>query len=191
MRTAALVVASAALLVASKPIEGADPVPTPTPASAKTSTKELGAAPAPVAPAQDLGGAAGKIKLNRGVSFDQGAAPVLPTPDPKAKSKTGSSPTPKPYDSAEEARWRDRANAVRKDVAYWENLAKESQREFEEIAERVRSGRSADLQLDTYRYDRARADVSRYKAKAETERSRMVGLEEDCRKSGCMPGWLR
>ena len=63
---------------------GASAVPTPTPTPGKYDARTVGSSAAPAAQPRGLGGTAGMIKLNRSVSFEQGAVPPQ-APPPRAE----------------------------------------------------------------------------------------------------------
>ncbi len=92
------------------------PAPTPRPvlheAKDVSPVQELG-------PGNNLGASAGKIKLKKGVSFDQAEAPVPPKPTPVPVSKGGAAAAPAAAAPAEvrvdlEKKYRDRYEAARR-----------------------------------------------------------------------------
>lgn len=110
---------TASILVLAQ-VAAATPSPTPTPrpivhqAKDVTPVQDLG-------PGNNLGASAGKIKLKRGVSFDQDQAPILPTPTPVPISKGGAPAAPAAAAPAEgradlEKKYRDRYEAARRSL---------------------------------------------------------------------------
>ena len=166
------------------------------------------ATPAPyrveTAPAQEMGvrpatgtvsNAAGRIKLNRSVSFGQDKAGTpLPTPAPLmpdgAPARAAVSPSaPAPHsagapDPAIEAAWRAKYKVCRD--------------ELRAAAAALAAARAANPQIlnqnghllvlaETQR----NAAISPHEARLASAEAAMASLPEDCRKGGCQPGWLR
>ena len=109
-----------ALVLVLAQVAATSPAPSPTPRPIVHQPKDV----SPVqelGPGNNLGASAGKIKLKKGVSFDQAEAPIPPTPTPAAIAKGGAPPAAAAPSSSEgrvdlEKKYRDRYEAAKRSL---------------------------------------------------------------------------
>ena len=129
-----------------------------------------------------------------------------PAPDPAAGAPAPGTPTPIPAEPGAAQAEQQKAPADQKDEAWWRNRilsAREELRRNEAFLEALQSrvnSLSADFVNRDDPYQRAKIGEDRQKALAEIDRVKrdldetkksIENIEEEARKSGVPPGWLR
>jgi chromosome segregation ATPase len=118
---------------------------------------------------------------------------VVPTTPPAASSSSDLPPS-RGASEDEEAGWRGRANAFRDSIS----SAEKSIPEIEDRIAGLRNDRSPTNLMDPNREQhrqaeiaKAQAELEAVKAGLETSRKALADLEEEARRKGIPPGWLR
>lgn len=132
--------------------------------------------------------------------------PPAPAPDPAAPAAPAAAPTPIPPEPAPAQPEQQKTAGEQKDEQWWRNritVAREELRRNEVFLEALQSrinALSADFVNRDDPYQRAKIGEDRQKAIAEMDRVKreiedtkksIDNIEEDARKAGVPPGWLR
>ena len=174
MMTAALV-----LFLAGPGAPSPTPTPKATPAPALSRTMPAGSGPS------DLSSYAGKVKVDRSKAdtiFKADGPPVAVTPavairTPARSSAEKGEPTPP---SGDEARWRERAASLRRDL----DLAREELATTERNLPAAANTSQGTAQRSTLLYP--------YQVAVDRAQAALDALSDECRQSpGCQPGWVR
>lgn len=133
------------------------------------------------------------------------SAEPKPSPSAKATPTPAATPTPTPAPaadlaaeeaerSAEKASWQARADQVRQDIA----SADAEVKRLEARVEGLRNDRGASNAMDPFRLQTIQAelasatsDLEAARNKAAAARQRQDALEDEARRAGVPPGWLR
>jgi hypothetical protein len=162
----------------------ASPAPEPSPGHVFTN-EDLPAQPSPPAVPPPGTGRGSVTKLP--------PSAVVPTTPPAASSSSDVAPSRGASDD-EEAGWRGRAAALRDSISG----AEKSIPEIEDRIAGLRNDRSPTNLMDPNREQhrqaeiaKAQAELEAVKAGLETSRKALADLEEEARRKGIPPGWLR
>ncbi|KAA0250595.1 MAG: hypothetical protein EDX89_22605 [Acidobacteria bacterium] len=135
-------------------------------------------------------------KLNRSVSFDQRTVPDAPTPATRKAPATGmpsSAPTPfvqRDQKGRGEEHWHDRYLQAKSDVDRAESELALAKKDLQDLKDRVTQTRTATVVTEV-EYDYRLQRVRRAESEAETANRHMEELRDECRRAGCLPGWVR
>jgi hypothetical protein len=139
----------------------------------------------PVPPSPPAVASPGPAGTGRGTVTTLPKSAELPTPSPDAAPSQA---------AQQEAEWRGRANALRDAIA----AAEKSIPEIEDHIAALRNDRNPTNLMDPNREQNRQAEIANAQAQLEgvragLERSRqaLADLEEEARRKGIPPGWLR
>lgn len=141
---------------------------------------------------QALKAAAGKVLTND--DLPRGVTPPAPaTADPAAQAAAEDKPLEKPEEPAkDEAWWKQRITQVREELRRNEMFADALQTRINSL--------TGDFAMRDDPYQRAQIaeqrskavlELDRVKADIELNRTRIAGIEDEARRAGVPPGWLR
>ena len=136
---------------------------------------------------------AAKALTNDDISSKSPASASLGQSDPVSTSKPGTSATK--TDTAgstakrDEVYWRTQAREIRDQMARLDN-------EIKALNEKTKSGKSDGVKIgfDTYNqviYANFESELKELEKEREKLQKKMMALEEEARKAGALPGWLR
>jgi hypothetical protein len=144
---------------------------------------------------------AGRVYTEEDLRPGSLSADAKPSPAPKATPQPATTPAPAPTpdtdDAAREAQkavWRGRADQARREIAAAEVEVRGHEARVEELRNDRGTGNAMDpFRLQTLQSDlaAARASLEAARAKVTAARQRLDELEEEARRAGVPPGWLR
>jgi len=212
--------ALAALLAQEPPPEGGSPVPSPEAPATPTRGPVLKLGPRPTPREIGVGGSslADIARRNRAASekeakkkslgvisnesLRKGSAPAA-TPTPKGNGKPGPQrvvgqptpgiPEPKDFEGRTESDWRRKSGDLRAQMAAADASVKRLDAEVRRLENDFYAWSDGNYRDRVIKpaLDQARADLDKARRDAEDAKAKFDGLEDEARKSGAPPGWLR
>ena len=122
----------------------------------------------------------------------QGTTPSTPAPAPATAAAEAKPPETKPTEEKDEAWWKNRINQVREELRRNEMFAEALQTRINSLSTDF-VNRDDPFQRGKIGEDRdkAIAELSRVKAEIVNAKKQIEDIEEEARKAGVPPGWLR
>ncbi|HKC25976.1 MAG TPA: hypothetical protein VKF32_14615 [Thermoanaerobaculia bacterium] len=114
----------------------------------------------------------------------------VPTPAPRAE---GSEIVLKDYNGKTEQAWRDQAVALRKDAADTRERVQHLESESKRLENDFYAWSDGNYRENVIKpsWDRAKEDLAKARAQLDQAESALSNLEDEARKAGASPGWVR
>lgn len=134
-----------------------------------------------------------KVLTNQDVPRAAAPAPQPPPSEPGTPATAAEKPAEKPQEPAkDEAWWRQRVSQAREELRRNEMFAEALQTRINSLTNDF-SSRDDPYQRARVAEERSKAvlELERVKADVETNRKKIADIEEEARRAGVPPGWLR